>query len=144
MWDTNIIEYLIIDSLIKGSLTITNMYTRAIYCLTSTSSCENLSFNIYHDDSSKLTFSIDEIKKEFGYQQIPFNRIYNKAEKTEYCYYLDERKGLLLTMHQDLTMKINSERGYNKIGIGKPQFVKFNENNRIKIELVDRGEGNFK
>ena len=144
LWDTNLNEYLIIDSLVKGSLTITNMYTRAICRLISTISYENIHFSLFHDESSKDIFSIDEIKKIFNYEKLPLKRLSNKEGKTTYLHYLDEEKGLELLIHQNLVDKINNDKSYNKIGIAKPNFSKFNEKNRIRIELIDTCEENLK
>lgn len=137
MWDINHVEYLIIDYLVKGNLTITNMYTRAIYSLSPTNINEKICHNIYYDFNTNHTYSIEEIKQIFGFDKLAFFRIYKIEQKTEYLYFINEEKNVVFTMHQNLFIKLNLEKGYNKIKLEQPRFSKFNERNVIMFDLVD-------
>lgn len=140
LWETNQTEYLALDHLVKDRLVITNIYTRSICFLSSTNSSEKIPLNVYYDESLKKTYTIDEIKQIFGYQTISFDRAYTKKQKTEYLISLDEEKHIIFMMHQDLLIKLNSDRTYDQIKLNRPDFVKFSKRNVIKIELIDKDE----
>ena len=113
------------------------MYTRAIYSLSPTNINEKICHNIYYDFNTNHTYSIEEIKQIFGFDKLAFFRIYKIEQKTEYLYFINEEKNVVFTMHQNLFIKLNLEKGYNKIKLEQPRFSKFNERNVIMFDLVD-------
>lgn len=137
LWGVNHTECLIIDNLSADSFTTTNMHTRAICSMTFTHSIENVSDIIFHDSNFKISYSIEGIKQILRYEQLPFRRIYMGEQKTEYLYFFDKERRIVLTMHQNLVNKLNGEKTYNKIKLSKPGFSKFNQFNVVKFDLID-------